>query len=200
MKVNWLSIALAAGILLGSGFILGLFLPYHKTPDSKYIHPEIYILEHELHHNNYTNIFNSKRYFEIINVIQQNIPSGNPCTGTNISSFGWRTSPFGSWRDFHSGIDIVAPAGTPIRATAPGQVIYSGWWGGYGYTVIIRHKYGFETLYAHCSYVVVRAGGYLTKGQIIGYVGQTGNSTGTHCHYEIRLTMPIDPVDINSIF
>jgi len=200
MKINWISIGFAAGILFFGGFILGLFFPYVKKHEAKFSYPEIFIIEHELYRNRFENIFNGRRYFEILQVIQQNLPYGNPCSGNNISSFGWRSSPFGNWRDFHSGIDIAAPMGTPIRATAPGRVLFAGWWGGYGYTILIQHRYGIETLYAHCSYLAVIPGTALIRGQIIGYVGKTGNSTGPHCHYEIRLTTPINPDDIGAIF
>jgi len=114
-------------------------------------------------------------------------PSIVPTQGHITSLFGWRRSPFGFGRDFHSGIDIAAPPGTPIRVTAPGTVTSAGWMGGYGITVRVSHKYGFETIYAHCLTVSVNVGDRVRKGQQVATVGQTGNATGNHLHYEIRL-------------
>lgn len=114
-------------------------------------------------------------------------PSSIPVQGNITSLYGWRKSPFGAKPDFHPGIDIAAPAGIPVRATAPGTVITSGWSGGYGKLVSIRHKYGFVSYYGHNSRLAVRVGEEVKKGEIIAYVGTTGLSTGNHCHYELRL-------------
>lgn len=126
--------------------------------------------------------------------VNQKTPSRVPLAGHITSLFGWRRSPFGFGRSFHTGIDIAAPEGTPVRATAPGIVEKSGWGGGYGKLVIIKHEYGFSTVYAHNSRLAVKKGQYVRKGQVISYVGQTGSSTGNHCHYEVRLgNVPINP-------
>ncbi len=135
-----------------------------------------------------------KNFIDVRSKVIRDTPSIVPNPGHITSLFGWRRSPFGHGRDFHSGIDIAAPPGTPIRATAPGEVESSGWSGGYGNMVQIRHKYGFVTVYGHCSSVAVGAGSRVKKGEIVAYVGQTGNATGNHCHYEIRLgNIPINP-------
>ncbi len=113
------------------------------------------------------------------------IPLGPPVWGRITSRFGYRTDPFTGRYEFHEGVDIKAPLGTPVRATADGKVIYAGWKAGYGKTVIIRHAYGFRTLYGHLSKIKVRAGRWVKSGEVIGYVGSTGMSTGPHVHYEV---------------
>jgi len=128
-----------------------------------------------------------KNFIEVRNKVIQDTPSTYPNFGHVTSLFGWRRSPFGHGKDFHTGIDIAAAPGTEIVATAPGTVVASGWSGGYGYSVHLRHEYGFETIYAHCQSVVVFLDQVVKKGQVVGHVGQTGNATGPHCHYEIRL-------------
>ena len=91
----------------------------------------------------------------------------------------------------HKGVDIRAPAGTPIYASASGVVTKAGYeragaGTGYGYSLIIDHGNGYSTLYAHCLSLTVSAGQAVRQGQLIGYVGSTGRSTGNHCHFEIR--------------
>ena len=128
-----------------------------------------------------------KNFVDVRNKVIQDTPSTYPNFGHVTSLFGWRRSPFGHGKDFHTGIDIAAAPGTAVVATAPGKVSVAGWSGGYGYAVHVKHKYGFETIYAHCQTVAVSVGDDVRKGQTVGYVGQTGNATGPHCHYEIRL-------------
>jgi len=135
-----------------------------------------------------------KNFVNVRSDVVSDTPSIVSNQGHITSLFGWRRSPFGYGRDFHTGIDIAAVSGTIIRATAPGIVTTAGWGGGYGNMVKIKHKYGFETIYGHQKAILVKKGQRVKKGQIIGYVGQTGNSTGNHCHYEIRLGgVPINP-------
>jgi murein DD-endopeptidase MepM/ murein hydrolase activator NlpD len=112
-------------------------------------------------------------------------PLMNPAPVT--SRFGWRTHPLTGSRRFHSGIDIAAPSGAPVVATAAGTVISSGWKGGYGKAVIIQHNNTQQTLYGHLSEVSVQAGQVITQGTTIGLVGSTGNSTGPHLHFESRM-------------
>lgn len=110
-----------------------------------------------------------------------------PTTGRITSYFGARKSPGGIGSTNHKGLDIAAPRGTPIYAADGGTVVFSGWMSGYGYTVRIRHDgTGFETFYAHNSSLLVRSGQHVYKGQQIAKMGSTGNSTGSHCHFEIR--------------
>lgn len=135
-----------------------------------------------------------KNFIDVRTKVINETPSIVPNNGHITSLFGWRRSPFGFGRDFHTGIDIAAGTGTPIRATAPGEVASTGWSGGYGNMVRVQHKYGFETVYAHCSSIIVGKGQKVGRGQVIAYVGQTGNATGSHCHYEVRLgTVQINP-------
>lgn len=93
------------------------------------------------------------------------------------------------------GVDIANEANTPIRVTADGIVTYAGWEaGGYGRLVAVEHGYGYSTRYGHCCRVEVKVGDEVKQGQIIGYVGTTGRSTGCHCHYEVRIHgIPVDP-------
>lgn len=135
-----------------------------------------------------------KNFVDVRSKVVKDTPSIVPNPGHISSLFGWRRSPFGHGRDFHTGIDIAASSGTVIRATAPGVVVQAGWMGGYGKAVRIQHKFGFETIYAHQRAIIVSKGQTIHKGQAIGYVGMTGNATGHHNHYEIRLGgIPINP-------
>lgn len=125
------------------------------------------------------------------------LPTGLPISGARVTDrFGWRWSPFGWGRQPHNGIDLAHDYGTPIVTTGAGTVIYAGWRsGGYGYTVIIDHGYGYHTWYAHMSDIHVTAGEQVVRGDLIGWVGSTGLSTGPHVHYEIHLNgVPVDPV------
>ncbi|HEY3365300.1 MAG TPA: peptidoglycan DD-metalloendopeptidase family protein [Symbiobacteriaceae bacterium] len=123
-------------------------------------------------------------------------PTGIPISGATITDrFGYRWSPFGWGRQFHAGIDLAQAYWTPIYATADGVVTSAGWKsGGYGYAVEIDHGYGFQTLYAHMIDYDVKAGQTVKRGQRIGFLGSTGDSTGPHVHYEIHLDgVAIDP-------
>ncbi len=116
----------------------------------------------------------------------RSVPLGFPVFGRITSRYGYRLDPFSKRYEFHRGIDIKAPRGTPVRATADGKVIYAGWRYGYGRTVIIRHSYGYKTVYAHLHRIKVKRGKWVKAGDVIGYVGSTGKSTGSHLHYEVR--------------
>ncbi len=120
-----------------------------------------------------------------IEKILRNIPLGYPVYGKITSRFGYRIDPFSGKYEFHRGVDIRAKKGSPVRATADGIVEFAGRHPGYGKMVIIRHKYGFKTLYAHLSKIKTRAGKRVKVGTVIGYVGSTGKSTGPHLHYEV---------------
>ena len=112
-----------------------------------------------------------------------------PQSYTITSWFGYRADPFTGEIDYHSGTDIGAPGGTPILAAADGTVTIANgidsWGGGYGYYIKVRHNDTYETLYAHCSSICVVAGQEVKQGEVIGYVGTTGNSTGNHLHFEV---------------
>ncbi|MDI3480839.1 MAG: hypothetical protein PWQ97_494 [Tepidanaerobacteraceae bacterium] len=125
-------------------------------------------------------------------IIQRNqrmasTPNIWPVDGRITSGFGYRRSPFGYRKEFHDGLDVAAPYGTSIRATADGVVVFVGYKSGYGNMVTISHGYGFETSYGHTSRVMVKKGQKVKKGQIIAQVGNSGRSTGPHVHYMVRL-------------
>lgn len=116
--------------------------------------------------------------------------SGNmqlPLRAPVTSPFGWRRHPIFGLRKFHTGVDLAGPNRSSIVAADSGNVLYSGWYGGYGKVVIVSHGKGMATLYAHLSKAAVSAGEDVKKGQVIGYEGSTGFSTGPHLHFEVRV-------------
>ncbi|WP_276503017.1 M23 family metallopeptidase [Terrimonas pollutisoli] len=123
-------------------------------------------------------------------------PVSNKDLNRIASGFGYRIDPVYKTVKMHAGLDFAAPTGTPIYATANGTVTTSGNKGnGYGNHVIINHGYGYETLYGHMVKVKTKGGQRVTRGEIIGWVGSTGKSTGPHCHYEVHKNgNKIDPV------
>ncbi len=123
-----------------------------------------------------------------------------PTKGWITSDFGWRrsfrTRTGGRASIYHEGIDIAAPIGTPIKATADGRITFTGYRSGYGKTLKMDHGQGLLTLYAHCSKLLVKEGQKVKQGDIIALVGNTGNSTGPHLHYEVRQDgKAIDPME-----
>ena len=126
--------------------------------------------------------------------LAREVPSGVPCPGFISSGFGYRRDPvWGGW-EFHKGVDIVAPRGTPVRAPADGVVVFAGRRGGYGLCVELDHGHGITTFYGHASRLNVKTGTRVRRGDVICYVGSTGKSTGPHLHYEIRVRgKPVDP-------
>lgn len=116
------------------------------------------------------------------------IPSRVPVEGVRLTSgYGMRTHPVLGGRRAHKGIDLAAPTGTPILATADGAVSKAEWFSGYGLYVSLEHGGDLQTRYGHMSRLNVYAGQQVKKGDIIGYVGSTGRSTGPHLHYEVRI-------------
>lgn len=121
-------------------------------------------------------------------------PSGLPVKGWTTSTFGGRPDPFNGKRKMHEGIDIAARTGTPVVATADGIVSQVKTESGYGKIVVIDHGYGFRTYYAHNSKNYVKVGQRVKRGETIAAVGNTGRSTGSHTHYEVRLNgVPVNP-------
>ncbi|MFC0203571.1 M23 family metallopeptidase [Novosphingobium soli] len=117
------------------------------------------------------------------------IPSRNPLTASRMSSsFGMREHPILGGRRGHKGVDLAAPVGTPIYATADGTVSRASWFSGYGLFVSLEHGGEMQTRYGHMSRLNVAEGQRVHKGDIIGFVGSTGNSTGPHLHYEVRVS------------
>ena len=124
-------------------------------------------------------------------------PSGKfawPVAGRMISGFGMRYHPILGYNRFHSGIDIAAGYGTLVKAADGGQVVQAGYFGGYGYSIMLYHGGGFATWYAHLSSINVAMGQMVQRGQVIGLVGSTGLATGPHLHFEVRINgAPQDP-------
>ena len=120
---------------------------------------------------------------------------GWPVSGEITSPYGYRVHPIWGTTIYHSGIDIGVDEGTPVHAADGGVVVWSGWMGGYGYAVVIDHANGLSTLYGHNSELAVDEGQSVAKGQVISYAGSTGNSTGPHVHFEVRVNGdPVDPM------
>ncbi|ALE17675.1 Peptidase, M23 /M37 family [Altererythrobacter epoxidivorans] len=116
------------------------------------------------------------------------IPSRMPLDGSRMTSnYGMRDHPVLGGRRSHKGVDLAAPTGTPVFATADGMIGRAEWFSSYGLYVQIEHGADLETRYAHMSRLAVAAGERVKKGDIIGYVGSTGRSTGPHLHYEVRI-------------
>lgn len=149
----------------------------------------------------------SKSYDEIFKLAKNkekmlaSIPAIQPISNKDLtriaSGFGFRIHPvYKTWR-MHTGIDFTAPVGTPIYATGDGKVINpNSGLSGYGKAIVIDHGFGYQSLYAHCSKVIVKPGQKVKRGEIIGYVGNSGISTGPHVHYEIlKNGQPINPVN-----
>lgn len=126
-----------------------------------------------------------KDYLRIQKDIYLATPKGFPVEGNVSSPFGKRENPFSGDKSFHSGVDLSASPGTPIRATADGIVIHSGRTQFSGYLVVLEHGHGFKTIYAHNKKNLVKMGQTVKRGEVIAYVGSTGKSTGPHVHYEV---------------
>lgn len=125
--------------------------------------------------------------YTLMGEVKSHIPDAWPVVGSISSYYGYRNSPGGIGSTFHEGVDITGEYGTPIQVTADGVVTKAGWAEGYGYLVEVNHGNGYSTRYAHNSIVFVKEGQEIQKGTIIALMGSTGNSTGTHCHYEVRI-------------
>jgi len=140
------------------------------------------------------NIHGLDQYLLDRDSFMKSTPTLLPTRGWITSYYGPRISPTSNRLKMHEGIDIGAPTGTPILASADGRVTFSGKKAGFGYFVQIDHGYGLESVYAHNSTVVAKKGQLIKRGQLIAKVGNTGYSTGPHLHYEIRVNgTPVDP-------
>lgn len=133
--------------------------------------------------------FMNQAYGAVSSVVNPTAETPNiwPVAGPISSYYGYRTSPGGIGSTFHEGVDIAGDYGTPISATAAGTVTQAGWVGGYGYLVEVKHADGIVTRYGHNSAVLVYEGQHVDQGSMIALMGSTGNSTGSHCHYEVRI-------------
>jgi murein DD-endopeptidase MepM/ murein hydrolase activator NlpD len=137
-------------------------------------------------------------------ILVQGCASGRPTRGIDSIPKGWPisrdvavvSSSYGAprGRSVHQGIDLSAPAGTPVRSTADGRVIFAGRSGAFGRLIVIDHGNGWETRYAHLKRIKIEKGKKVKRGELIGTVGKSGNASGPHLHYEIRLQdRPVDP-------
>jgi len=126
-----------------------------------------------------------KDYLRIQKDLYMATPKGYPVEGNISSPYGNRDNPFSGQRTFHSGVDISATPGVPIRATADGVVSYSGWTQSSGNVVLVEHGCGFTTAYAHNRSNAVKVGQRVKRGETVGYIGSSGKSTGPHVHYEV---------------
>lgn len=134
-------------------------------------------------------------YFENKNSLIEGTPEIKPVPGKILSGFGYRIGPFTGRTEFHGGVDIPAPTGTKIKAPADGVVIFLGRREGYGKVIEIDHGNNYKTVYGHLHTFDVEVGDRVRKGDFIGEVGNTGRSTGSHLHYEVRLNnVAVDPV------
>lgn len=123
-------------------------------------------------------------------------PSIRPASGWMVAGYGQRKNPFTGRMEMHRGVDIAAPKGTPIYATADGRVSFVGYRGGYGLLVKVDHGQGRSTWYGHCSMAKVRTGNLVKRGQIIATIGKTGQAIGPHVHYEVRIDGdPVNPAN-----
>ncbi|MDP9171127.1 MAG: M23 family metallopeptidase [Acidobacteriota bacterium] len=122
------------------------------------------------------------------------LPVGWPINGRLMDGYGHRSDPFSGEGAMHTGVDISAPFGTAVKATADGIVVHASWNTGYGRCVIVDHGNGYQTWYAHLSGTTVREGDEVRQGEVVGQVGSTGKSTGPHLHYEVRVhSTPVNP-------
>ncbi len=152
-------------------------------------------------------VVQSKSFDEVVSLAKDkekmlaHLPAIQPVENKDLkrmaSGYGWRIHPILKTRRMHYGMDFTAKTGTPIYATADGVVKHAGWKAnGFGKHVVINHGFGYETLYAHMSKVAVKNGQKVKRGQIIGYVGNTGLSAGPHCHYEVHVNgKPVNPIN-----
>lgn len=166
----------------------------------------IYSITQQLNNLKLKTAYQAKSY-EVVGEMLRNkekllaaIPAIQPVSNKNLnriaSGFGVRIDPVYKVAKMHAGLDFTAPQGTPIYATADGVIKEASYnTGGYGNNVVINHGYGYETLYAHMYRVKIKQGETVKRGEVIGWVGSTGKSTGPHCHYEVHKNgQPVDPV------
>ncbi len=193
------------GISQENSSLLGRGGPEEDTPDSTIGSDSMSritsIIRSDLGELREESIRQERSFQEISEVVRSrqslwaSTPSVWPTDGWISSSFGKRISPFTGRLQRHKGIDIVARPGTPIIAPAKGVVTYSRFNGGYGKFLKLNHGYGYVTHYGHLSKAAVKVGQKVKRGEIIGYVGNTGLSTGPHLHYEVFVnSIPVNPM------
>ncbi|MGH9462695.1 MAG: peptidoglycan DD-metalloendopeptidase family protein, partial [Vicinamibacteria bacterium] len=137
-----------------------------------------------------------ERFYQEHSLMLASTPSIWPVRGYLSSSYGQRNDPFTGEREFHFGIDVSTPIGRPVVAPADGVVLYASKRGSYGNVIVMDHKFGMMTRYAHLSEFNVRAGTRVKRGDVVGYVGNTGRSNGPHLHYEVWVSdRPTHPLN-----
>lgn len=150
-------------------------------------------LRHEIE-KTFEEVTEIKNYLNLQKDLYLATPKGIPVEGIITSQYGKRKNPWSGDDEFHTGLDISTSPGDPVRATADGIVSFSGWDGGSGNLVVLEHGFDFSTFYAHNKMNIVKVGQKVKRGDVIGYVGSTGNATGPHVHYEIwKDGNPINP-------
>lgn len=168
-----------------------------ENVDQKIMHLDKII---EFEKKNFTKI--GKNLEEHCNILKHT-PSILPTEGIIMSGFGYRSDPFTKTPEFHTGLDIANQSAPPIYAPADGEVIFADYLSGYGKTLKIDHGNGYITVYAHLNSFIVKVGDKVKRHQLIGYMGSTGRSTGTHLHYEVRIANdkinPLNFIDFDSI-
>ena len=169
-------------------------LTHSTDPTPSGIAANLVLLRHELSLQREL-LYDMSNFTDEIITRLENHPNIWPVYGIITSRFGWRNDPFGGGVEFHTGIDIASPIGTPVRATGGGVVTFADWFFGYGLTIILDHGFGYTTLYAHLSEIRVEVGQQVRREDIIGLVGMTGRTTGPHLHYEVRFNgQALNPV------
>nr|WP_253343824.1 M23 family metallopeptidase [Sphingobium sp. OAS761] len=181
---------------LGMAVALGAAAPALASTDDDDPYGDVPAAQSAQVDQGFSNLFASMQRLDGQPKASAYIPSGRPVAKLSLTSnFGIRSDPFNGGARMHKGIDIPGPIGTPIYATADGVVSRAGWASGYGNLVQITHGSGMETRYGHMSKLLVAANTYVKRGQLIGLMGSTGRSTGSHLHYEVR----VDGAAINPI-
>jgi len=141
------------------------------------------------------NLIQLENRFEERSRIVSSTPTIAPVKGIYTSGFGLRRDPVNGRPEFHPGLDIAAPAGYPVRASADGVVLRAGLNGGLGRSAALSHGFGYGTVYGHMSRLAVQPGQRIHRGDVLGYVGNTGHATGYHLHYEVHVDgKAVDPV------
>ncbi|OXT02982.1 hypothetical protein B7H23_07580 [Notoacmeibacter marinus] len=170
------------------------------TPDSILLHAKVALNGKERDFYRFTTEDGETDFFDSEGRSARQFLIRNPCPGGRFrSGFGMRRHPVLGYSRLHSGVDWSAPRGTPIMASGNGIVEKAGWAGGYGRQIVIRHANGYKTSYSHQSAIAkgIKKGTRVTQGQIIGYVGSTGLSTGNHLHYEVSVNgSKVDPMRV----
>lgn len=171
----------AMGGASGAGDTVGLVTPGLRSPD------DTFGLLRELLESIESRLRNVQSDVDKRNALAAATPSIWPAHGWLSSTVGNRRDPITGERDFHAGLDISADRGSAVYATADGRVIQASYEGAYGNLIVLDHGYGLETRYGHLSGYRVRVGAQVKRGDIVGIVGSTGRSTGSHLHYEVRV-------------